>query len=80
MQDRLARLNSSEEPGLSEVEFRSLFAKCRCGLIMTLRVFRVHACAPVLPVVFDLTSDDSDAASSKPIVIDLTADSDDDFQ
>ena len=81
--DRLKRLNSSDQPGLSEAVFRGLFAKCRCGLIMTRRVFTGHSCAPSVPVIIDLTSDDSDDAVDVvpgPIVIDLTGDSDDDLQ
>lgn len=57
---RLMRLNSSIRPGLSETEFRRLFAKCHCGLIMTQRVFADHVCRVVDPVVIDLTGD-SDA-------------------
>jgi hypothetical protein len=78
--DQLARLNSKIRPGLSEDEFRRLFAKCRCGLIMTQHVFRVHNCAPVVPVVIDLTADNRDSTASVPIVIDLTGDSDSDEQ
>lgn len=58
--EQLLRLDTSRRPGLSESEFRMLFAKCVCGLIMTRRVFRDHICAPGVPappVVIDLTSD-----------------------
>jgi hypothetical protein len=76
--DQLARLDSQWRPGLLEADFMKLFAKCRCGLVMTRRVFRNHFCAaapaPVVQVI-DLTSDSS---AEGPIIIDLTGDSDDD--
>lgn len=61
--EQLLRLDSSRRPGLFESEFKRLFAKCSCGLIMTRRVFKDHICIPALaapPVVIDLTSDVSD--------------------
>jgi hypothetical protein len=74
--DRLLALNASTRPGLSEKDFRKLFAKCRCGLVMTQRVFKRHAC---VEIVYD--GDDSDSSSGPPSpspqVIDLTSDSDD---
>jgi len=79
--DQLTRLNSSARPGLSEIEFKRLFAKCHCGLIMMRQVFRVHTCEPATPVIIDLT-DDSDLATdstSVPAIIDLTSDSNDDM-
>lgn len=79
--NRLARLNSLVKPGLSEDDFRRLFAKCRCGLIMTRHVFGAHSCAATTPEVIDLTSDagvNSAEIASIPIIIDLTGDSDDD--
>ena len=78
--DCLMRLNSIDKPGLSEAEFKRLFALCRCGLIMTQQVFEGHTCRPV-PVIIDLTSDESEDSAgteSDPIIIDLTGDSDDD--
>src|SRR6202044_4148773 len=69
---RFTRLNSSVSPGLSEAEFRGLFAKCRCGLITTRRVFKAHNCAPVNPIIIDLTLDDDNEPTDGPIVIDLT--------
>jgi len=87
--DRLIRLDSCTQPGISEAEFHRLFAKCRCGLVMTRRVFRNHICAMAAavvrnpPVVIDLTSDNSDesiVASSSDIIIDLTADSEEEQQ
>lgn len=65
--DKLLMLDSWGRAGLSEAEFRKLFAKCLCGLVMTRRVFPDHVCA-VATVVKD-----------PPIIIDLTLDSDDSF-
>jgi hypothetical protein len=79
--DRLIRLNSFDKPGLSELEFRRLFAKCRCGLVMTRQVFRCRTCVPTVPVIINLTLDDSEdsaGTTTGPIIIDLTRDSDDD--
>jgi hypothetical protein len=87
--DRLLRLDSWTRPGLSGPEFNRLFAQCRCGLVMTRRVFRNHICAvanavvPNSPIAIDLTSDDDVDISGGPtgpgshgyIVIDLTSDS-----
>jgi len=74
-------------PGLSELEFAKLFAKCRCGLVMTRRVFKDHMCfVPTrlpTPAVIDLTSDADDTSvelgGAHPI-IDPTGDSDDDSE
>lgn len=59
--DQLLRLDSSIRPGLTAVEFKRLFAKCRCGLIMTRRVIEDHECARIITVqpqgaVIDLTT------------------------
>jgi hypothetical protein len=66
---RLLRLDDGASPGLSEHEFRRLFVQCRCGLVMTCRVFKMHTCRVVIvkphKVIIDLTSEDED-------VIDLT--------
>jgi hypothetical protein len=71
--DRLLKLDSWTSPGLTEADFRGLFAKCRCGLVMTRRVFQNHVCvAPAAPVIIDLTLDDGD--NSWPVIIDLTGD------
>jgi hypothetical protein len=88
--DRLLRLDSWARSGLSESEFNRLFAKCRCGLIMTRRVFRGHICAVAVgtmrkkPAVIDLTLDEGDnfvrERSSQLNVIDLTMDSDEELQ
>ena len=92
MLDRLILLDSCTRPGLSKAEFNRLFAKCRCGLVTTRRVFRMHICttgatmAQNPPVVIDLTADDSNesesvsSGSSNHIIIDLTADSEDEQQ
>lgn len=55
----LLKLDSWRTPGLSVAEFRNLFARCRCGLIMTRRVFDDHQCAPT--EVIDLTLDSEDS-------------------
>ena len=91
MLGRLILLDSCTRPGLSEADFHRLFAKCRCGLVMTRRVFGMHICitgeAGVRnpPVVIDLTADDRDEpepASSGPsnYIINLTTDSGDEQQ
>jgi hypothetical protein len=73
--ETLLALNASTQPGLSEKDFQKLFARCKCGLIMTHRVFKRHACMEVIDA---LASDDSDSApdtpSPAPKVIDLTSD------
>jgi len=80
--DQLLRLDSLARPGLSELEFRKLFVKCRCGKVTTSRVFKEHICAIVSdgpdPDILDLTvsSEDSDGDSS---AIDLTSDSEDEL-
>jgi len=70
--NQLMRLHSSDKPGLPETDFRKLFAKCCCGLVMMRQVFSNHACQPV---IIDLTGDDNtDKFASMPIIIDLTGD------
>jgi hypothetical protein len=78
--NHLFKLDSWTEPGITEANFMALVARCRCGLVMTRRVFKDHVCAlPAAPVVIDLTIDDDDASKqSGPIVIDLTVDSSED--
>jgi hypothetical protein len=76
--DRLLKLDSWASPGLTEVDFRKLFVKCRhCGLVTTRRVFKDHICDVLaLGDVIDLTSDMDDSANeSLPVLIDLTIDS-----
>ncbi|KIM78742.1 hypothetical protein PILCRDRAFT_90500 [Piloderma croceum F 1598] len=66
--NQLKSLDCWRRPGILESDFVKLFAKCRCGLIMTRRVFRSHICvARPPPVVIDLTIDSDDEI---PIVID----------
>lgn len=60
--DKLLKLDSWGRAGLTETEFRKLFAKCLCGLVMTRRVFPDHFCVTAAvvkdtPVIIDLTSD-----------------------
>lgn len=76
--DLLLRLDSYAEPGILRARLRKLLAKCRCGLIMTRRVFKYHICAQTLvqPTIIDLTSDTNNADSSDSALIDLTVDSD----
>lgn len=89
--DRLMRLDSPINPGLSENEFRRMFAKCRCGKVMTRRVFEGHICAVAAAavhrrpaVIIDLTGDlpeqitvASNGSATHLGFIDLTIDSDD---
>lgn len=56
----LELLDSRVRPGVTEIEFCSLFVKCDCGYILTKRAFNDHACSRE---VVDLTDD----------IIDLTA-------
>jgi hypothetical protein len=51
----LALLDARLLPGVTEGEFRRLFAKCDCGLVTTQRAFRQHKC---LHEVIDLTGED----------------------
>ena len=73
MMDRLLALNSSTRPGLSESDFWKLFAKCRCGLIMTQHAFKHHACVEVVDLASKSSESDSSRSSPSPAVIDLTA-------
>jgi hypothetical protein len=41
---RLFRLDAMEGAGLTDAEFRELFARCPCGLTMTHRSYRFHVC------------------------------------
>jgi hypothetical protein len=54
--DQLMKLYTWTKPGLTEEEFRELFVKCECGLIMTVKVFDDHECRVIK--VIDLTKDD----------------------
>lgn len=40
----LLQLNSAIRPGLSESDFKNLFTRCICGLIMTRKAFKNHYC------------------------------------
>ena len=57
----LLRLDSVMQPGLSEREFRKLFARCRCGKVTTRWVFKDHICliTAIPPIVIDLTVSDN---------------------
>jgi hypothetical protein len=61
----LSQLNSYIRPGLSERDFRALFVKCVCGLIMTRKSFKYHYCV-----------DDGLRDRAEPEIIEIT-DSDD---
>jgi hypothetical protein len=66
--EKFLKLDSWGRAGLRESEFKKLFAKCVCGLVMTRRVFQDHDCAITLVpnTVIDLTSESDDS------VIDMT--------
>ena len=57
--EKFLKLDSWGRSGLLESDFKKLFAKCVCGLVMTRRVFPDHDCAITLVpnTVIDLTSD-----------------------
>ena len=71
--EKFIKLDSWSRAGLHESEFKKLFAKCICGLVMTTRVFQDHDCVvTVVPhTIIDLTTDDDNDS----VVIDLTNDS-----
>jgi len=48
-------LESRPYPGVTELEFYKLFAKCDCGLITTKKAFSKHRCQNE---VIDLTGED----------------------
>jgi hypothetical protein len=60
----LFKLHSWDRPGLMDVQFRDLFAKCQCGLVMTRETFDHHDCADAQggSTIIDLT--DSDEADN----------------
>jgi hypothetical protein len=68
--EKFVKLNSWGQAGLHEREFKKLFAKCICGLVMTTRVFQGHDCAITAAphTIIDLTTDDDNDST----VIDLT--------
>jgi hypothetical protein len=66
-----SKLLDLDQHGLTDAEFKLLIAKCKCGLIMTRRMFHLHQCLrePArLPAVqdrpehitIDLTMDDGE--------------------
>jgi hypothetical protein len=55
--EQLEKLDFFYRPGLTESEFKRLFAKCRCGIIVTRRMFHMHECMKEV-VVVDLTVED----------------------
>ena len=56
---RLLQLNSPIRPGLSEKDFRSLFVKCTCGLVMTKGAFHSHYCTVEDVDVIEITDSDT---------------------
>jgi hypothetical protein len=66
--EKFLKLNSWGQAGLREREFKKLFAKCVCGLVMTTRVFQDHDCVvtAVPHTIINLTSNNDDF----PVVID----------
>ena len=65
VENQILDLDAFILPGLPEADFKKLFAKCHCGLIMTKRVFNIHRCmrtaaSQAKQVIIDLTVDDSD--------------------
>lgn len=67
----LWKLESHSRPGLTASEFYKLFTQCRCGMIMTRRVFWRHRCQFTVielnsegDVMVDLTLTDSDSTTS----------------
>ena len=61
--DQILRLDSLTQPGLPEADFKKLFVRCGCGLVMTTRSFGIHQCLKVLekePVIIDLTDLDDE--------------------
>jgi len=53
----LELLDSRVRPGVTDDEFRNLFVRCECGLILTSRAFSQHACSKE---ILDLTGGDTD--------------------
>jgi len=44
-------------PGVTGAEFRNLFVRCECELILTRRAFRQHRCSKE---IIDLTGEDTE--------------------
>lgn len=51
--EQLEKLDYFCRLGLTEREFKQLFGKCRCGMVVTHRMFSMHECIREVPV--DLT-------------------------
>jgi hypothetical protein len=65
----LLQLNSAIRPGLSQRDFRALFAKCICGLIMTRRAFRSHYCTTAEETdVIEIADSESDVAEETDVI------------
>ncbi|GBE78485.1 hypothetical protein SCP_0113740 [Sparassis crispa] len=54
---QLMKLDDFENPGLTLPEFKRLFTRCQCGLIMTHSSYTIHECSSK-GVVIDLTLDE----------------------
>ena len=53
---KIVKLDCLDQPGLSELEFFGLFAKCDvCKLVMACQVFSFHYCAPQTEGGLELT-------------------------
>lgn len=46
----LESLESRVRPGVTDVEFKDLFVRCECGLILTSRAFCQHVCQELVDV------------------------------
>jgi hypothetical protein len=53
----IARLDALIRPGLRTQQFKQLFASCRCGVVVSRRMFAIHECLPMPAIgeVVDLT-------------------------
>lgn len=55
----LARLDFFVRPGIDEVTFNAIFARCSCGMVTTRRMFNLHECMGWRRhAVIDLTVDE----------------------
>jgi len=57
----LLQLDAAVRPGITEAQFRSLFTRCTCGLIMTKCSFGAHRCEneDAETDVIEITDEDS---------------------
>jgi len=53
-------LDSRVRPGVTRAEFKDLFVRCECGLILTRRSFWQHKCPKE---IIDLTGEDTEPVS-----------------